>query len=136
MFSKKTGLSRVTLWRLLKKKSPVKPEYLQSLLRLLTMEEFEELVSRGEKLRAIGVLKSDGTIDYSLALEMLSLARTDEYLKNAIRFAVENFREDLKRMLGLGFMDVKLTWTDDFEVFLTKLKKAQKGSRPRDYKVL
>ena len=42
-----TGISGVTLWRLLERKSPVKPEYVKPLSR----EEFEELVSVREKLR-------------------------------------------------------------------------------------
>ncbi len=48
-----TGISRVTLWRLLERKSPVKPEYVK-LLKLLSMEEFEELVTSDEDFNDIG----------------------------------------------------------------------------------
>jgi len=53
-------------------------------------------------LRAVGVVREDGSIDYSLILQAIALAARDEYLKQAIlRFCVENFREDLKKMLGV-----------------------------------
>ena len=43
------GISRVTLWRLLERKSPVKPEYIKPLLKLLSREEFEEAgIGEGE----------------------------------------------------------------------------------------
>jgi len=38
-------------------------------------------VSAREKLKALGVLRDDGVIDYSLALEILAIAKEDEYLK-------------------------------------------------------
>lgn len=125
------GISRVTLWRLLEKKSPVKPDYIKPLLRLLTKKEFEELVSAREKLRAIGVLRNDGTIDYSLALEILAIAKDDEYLKNAIlHFVVREFRESLKKMLGISFSGIKLRWDDGFERFLTERKKRKRIRDP------
>jgi len=36
-----SGISRVTLWRLLERTSPVKPEYVKPLLKFLSREEFE-----------------------------------------------------------------------------------------------
>ena len=77
----KTGINRVTLWRLLEEKSPVRPEYVKPLLKMLTQEEFESLVSARNRLRALGILRDDGTIDYSLVLEILAIAKSDEYLK-------------------------------------------------------
>lgn len=59
-----TGISGVTLWRLLERKSPVRPEYVKPLSR----EEFEGLVSVRGEAKALGILRDDGTIDYSLAL--------------------------------------------------------------------
>ncbi len=67
-----TGLSRVTLWRLLERISPVKPKYVTPLLKLLSQEEFEKLVSARDRLKSIGILREDDTIDYSLALEILA----------------------------------------------------------------
>ncbi|MEL9909029.1 MAG: hypothetical protein QXP97_06450 [Desulfurococcus sp.] len=76
-----TGLSRVTLWRLLEKKSRVKPEYVKPLLKLLAQEEFEKVVSARNRLRSMGILREDGSVDYSLALEILAIAKDDEYLR-------------------------------------------------------
>ena len=105
------GISRVILWRLLEKKSPVKPEYIKPLLKLLTREEFEDIVVAKDRLKALGIVRDDGTIDYSLALEILAMAKNDEYLKNAIlRFVVQEFREDLRKMLGLGMAHVVFKW--------------------------
>ena len=101
------GISRVTLWRLLERRSPVKPEYVEPLLKLLTSEEFENLVSAANKLKVLGIMRDDCVIDYGLVLEIISVAKNDEYLKNAIlRFVVQEFREDLRKMLGTSLAHV------------------------------
>ncbi len=129
------GISRVTMWRLLERKSPVRPEYIKPILKLLTKEEFEKIVGARQKLRAIGIVKDDGSIDYSLAIEILAVARGDEYLKNAIlRFVVQEFRDDLKRMLGISFAGIKLTWIEDFKIFLRERKKRRKVKDPETIK--
>jgi len=131
----KTGISRVTLWRLLERVSPVKPEYVKPLLKLLTREEFEKIVSARDRLKSLGILRDDGTIDYSLALEILAIAKDDEYLKNAIlRFVVQEFREDLKKMLGISFAGIVLRWSDDFEQFMMERKKRRKVRDPETVK--
>ena len=129
------GISRVTLWRLLNRKSPVRPEYVKSLLKLLSREEFERLAAARERLIALGILRDDGTIDYSLALEILAVAKDDEYLRNALlRFVVQEFREDLKKMLGISFAGIKLKWSEDFEYFLMERKKRRKVRDPETIK--
>jgi len=66
-------------------------------------------------------------VDYGLALRILSLATRDEYLKNAIlRFVVQEFKDDLRRMLGLSLTGIKLSWSLDFENFLVERKKRRK----------
>jgi len=126
-----TGISRVTLWRLLERRSPVRPEYVRPLLKLLTHEEFEGLVAARERLKALGILRDDGTVDYSLALEVLAIAKDDEYLKNALlRFVVQEFREDLKRMLGASLAHVVFKWEPGFEEFLRERKKRRKVMDP------
>ncbi|MEM1664534.1 MAG: integrase, partial [Zestosphaera sp.] len=101
------GISRVTLWRLLNRVSPVDPEYIAPLLKLLTQTEFESLVSAKNRLRSLGIVRDNGTVDYSLVLEILSIARSDEYLKNAVlRFVVQEFREDIRKMLGISFTGI------------------------------
>jgi len=85
----------------------------------LTREEFETIVGAGQKLRAIGIVGDEGSVDYSLALEILAIAKGGEYIKNAIlRFVVHGFRDDLRVMLGASLISVKLEWSDDFEAFL------------------
>ena len=129
------GVSRITLWRLLERKSPIRPEYIKPLLKLLNREEFEKLISARDRLRSLGILRDDGTIDYSLALEILAVAKDDEYLKNAIlRFVVQEFREDLKKMLGISFAGIVLQWSDDFEHFLAERKKRRKVKDPETLK--
>ncbi|MEM1867698.1 MAG: hypothetical protein QXY83_02525 [Thermosphaera sp.] len=99
------GISRVTLWRLLNRVSPVDPEYIAPLLK---QTEFESLVSAKNRLRSLGIMRDNGTIDYSLVLEILSIARNDEYLKNAIlRFVIQEFKEDIRKMLGISFISIK-----------------------------
>jgi hypothetical protein len=66
------------------------PQYLDE-------KEFNEIVTGIDKLRIVGIIREDRSIDYSLILQAVALASKDEYLKQAIlRFTVENFREDLK----------------------------------------
>ncbi|MEM1639953.1 MAG: hypothetical protein QXJ69_07805 [Desulfurococcaceae archaeon] len=72
-------------------------------------DKFESLVSAKNRLRSLGIMRDDGTVDYSLVLEILSIVRSDEYLKNAVlRFVVQEFREDVRKMLGVSFAGIKL----------------------------
>ena len=129
------GISRVTLWRLLERKSPVKPEYVKPLLKLLSREEFERLVAARERLRALGIVRDDRTIDYSLALEILAIVKDDEYLKQALlRFVVREFHEDLRRMLGVSFAGIRMERSDDFERFLAERKKRRRVRDPETLK--
>jgi len=129
------GVSRITMWRLLERKSPVRPEYIKPILKLLTREEFESIVGARQKLRAMGIVRDDGSVDYSLALEILAIAKGDEYLKNAIlSFVVKEFRDDLRRMLDISLAGVKLEWSDDFETFLRERKKRRKVKDPETIK--
>ena len=107
------------MWRLLNRASPVRLEYVKPLLKLFMREEFERLVATKGRLSALGILRGVGTIDYSLAIEILAFVKEDEYLKQALlRFVVSEFREDLKKMLGMGFASIRLEWSEDFERFL------------------
>ncbi|MHC1628064.1 MAG: integrase [Candidatus Nezhaarchaeales archaeon] len=96
----------------------------------MTREEFERIVSARSRLRALGILRDDGTVDYSLALEILAIAKDDEYLKNAI----QNFREDLRKMLGISFTGTLLRWDEGFEHFLVERKKRRKVRDPETLK--
>jgi len=120
-------VSRITMWRLLSRQVRVDDDKLRVLLSLITQKDFEDLVSARDRLRALGILRDDGTVDYGLALEVLAIARNDEYLKNAIlRFVSQEFREDLKKMLGVSFAGIVLRWDEGFEAFLRERKRRKK----------
>jgi len=125
------GVSRITMWRLLNRQARVDDSKLRALLSIITQREFESLVSARDRLRALGILRDDGALDYALALEILALASRDEYLRQAIlRFTVENFREDLRRMLGLSLAHAVFKWDPGFEEFLRERKKRRKVVDP------
>ncbi len=125
------GVSKSTLYRLLKRQVRLTDENLKRVLEVLKPEEFEKIASTEEKLRALGILGDDGAVDYAIVLEILGVAAQDPYLRQLIlRFTVENFREDLRRMLGISFTGIKMKWTSDFEYFLMERKKRRKVKDP------
>jgi len=100
-------------------------------LQYLDEKEFNEIVAGIDRLKAVGIIKEDGSIDYSLILQAVALASKDEYLKQAIlRFTVENFREDLRKMLGISLSQVVFSWSQGFEEFLRERKKRRKVLDP------
>jgi len=100
-------------------------------LQYLDEKEFNEIVAGIDRLKAVGIIREDGSIDYSLILQAVALASKDEYLKQAIlRFTIENFREDLRKMLGLSLSQVMFTWSQGFEEFLRERKKRRKVLDP------
>jgi len=109
----------------------VPDEVVSKALRYLDEKEFNEVVQGVDRLRAVGIIRKDGSIDYSLILQAIALASRDEYLKQAVlRFTVENFREDLKKMLGLSLSHITFTWSEGFEEFLRERKKRRKVLDP------
>jgi hypothetical protein len=79
------------------------------------------------RLRVIGIIRGDGSINYSLVLQAIALATRDEYLKQALlKFTMENFREDLRKMLGTSLAYVAFKWETSFEEFLRERKKRRK----------
>ena len=70
-------------------------------LQHIEESEFNEIVEGLNRLRAIGIIRGDRSMDYSLILQAIALATRDEHLKHALlRFTAENFREDLEKTLG------------------------------------
>jgi intergrase/recombinase len=109
----------------------VPDEVISKALRYLDEKEFNEVVRGFDRLRAAGIVRADGTVDYSLILQAIALATRDEYLKQALlKFAVENFREDLRRMLSLSLAHVVFRWELGFEEFLRERKKRKKVLDP------
>jgi intergrase/recombinase len=101
-------------------------------LQCLEEGEFNEVVKGVDRLRAIGIIRGDGSIDYSLILQAVALATRDEYLKQALlKFTVENFREDLRKMLGLSLAHISFKWEPGFEEFLRERKKRRRVVDPQ-----
>jgi hypothetical protein len=93
--------------------------------------EFNEIVKGLDRLWAIGIIRGDGSVDYSLVLEAIALATKDEYLKQALlKFTVENFREDLRKMLSLSLAHTTFKWEPGFEEFLRERKKRKRVVDP------
>lgn len=100
-------------------------------LQYLDEREFSEIVHGLDRLRATGIIREDGSIDYSLILQAVALASRDEYLKQALlKFTVENFREDLRKMLGLSLAHIVFKWEPGFEEFLRERKKRRRVVDP------
>jgi intergrase/recombinase len=121
------GISKGSLHNYLYGIRRVPDEVVQKALQYLTESEFREIVQGVELLKATDIVKENGAIDYSLALQVVALAMNDEYLKNAIiQLVVSRFKEDVRKALGISFASVKLHWTEDFEQFLVERKKRRK----------
>jgi hypothetical protein len=121
------GIARGSLFNYLHGIRKVPDDVIRKALQYLDKPEFNQIVQGFDRLRAVGIVRDDGSIDYSLILQAVALASKDEYLKQAIlRFAVEHFREDLRRMLGLVPTTIKLTWDQGFEEFLRERKKRRR----------
>jgi intergrase/recombinase len=105
----------------------VPDEVVQKALQYLTESEFRDIVQGVELLKATGIVKESGAVDYGLALQVVALAMNDEYLKNAIiQLVVSRFKEDVRKALGISFAGVKLHWDEGFEQFLVERKKRRK----------
>ncbi|MCD6084477.1 MAG: integrase [Desulfurococcales archaeon] len=129
------GIAKSSLHRYLSGKRKIPSDVVKKALRHLEREEFESIVSEWDKLRALGVISDKGVVDYGLALKILGLASKDEYLKNAIlKFVVQEFRDDLRKMLGISFVGIKLEWSENFEYFLMERKKRRKVKDPETLK--
>ncbi|MEM0235986.1 integrase [Thermofilum sp.] len=125
------GLSKTTLYRYLAGERDIPASIVKTVLEYLSEDEFRNAVGKTELLRVLGVLRHDGTIDYSLALELIQLALRDPYLKQIIlRTVVQRYREDLRRMLGASLPGVRLEWSSDFEEFLKEHKKRRRVRDP------
>jgi len=78
----------------------VPDEVVRKVLQFITRGEFESVVSDWDRLRALGIVENDETIDYDLVLKILGLASRGKFLKNAIlRFVIQEFRDDLRNKL-------------------------------------
>ena len=96
------GISRAALSRYLSGQRAVPDDVVRRALGQLEEWEFLSAVGSAERLRAVGILGEDGSVDYGLLSQVVAVASRDEYAKRLIlEFAVRNFREDICRMLGI-----------------------------------
>jgi len=125
------GIARGSLHNYLQGVRRVPDNVVYKALQYLEEAEFNEIVKGIDRLRAIGIIRGDGSIDYPLILQAIALATRDEYLKQALlRFTVENFREDLRKMLSLSLAHVVFKWEPGFEEFLRERKKRRRVVDP------
>jgi hypothetical protein len=96
------GISGAALSRYLSGQRAVPDDVVRRALGQLEEGEFLSAVGSAERLRAVGILGEDGSVDYGLLSQVVAVASRDEYAKRLIlEFAVRNFREDICRMLGI-----------------------------------
>ena len=127
--SRDLGVSESTFNRVLHKKQPVSDALLLKLLQRLTEHEFANLVSAEDRLRTVGILRSDGSVDYSVAVEILRRSLQDPYLKSLLlKFVAEHFREDLRKLLSISVYGIRLQWDEGFEQFLRERKRRRRVS--------
>lgn len=120
-------ITRYIMWILLKKQVRIDDNKLKILLGFLTPQEFQEVSFSRKFLEGIGVVRKDGTINYSVIMEILKEAIRDEYLKQLIiRFVVDDSRENFEKVIGLFPVRVALHWNEGFKEFLKHRKKGKK----------
>jgi intergrase/recombinase len=123
------GISETTFYRVLHRKQPVSDNLLHKLLQRLSEHEFASLVSAEDRLRAAGILRSNGAVDYSAAVEILRRSLQDPYLKSLLlKFVAEHFREDLRKLISLSVYGIRLHWDEGFEQFLRERKRRRRVS--------
>jgi len=121
------GISGAALSRYLSGERAVPDEVVRRALGRLEEEEFLSAAGSAEGLGSLGLVRGDGSIDYGLLSRALAVASRDEYARRLIlEFAVRNFREELRRMLGISAAGVRLHWDEGFEAFLREGKRRRK----------
>ena len=129
--AKLLNISLSSMHRYLKGVREIPDTLVYRMLEHITDDELNEILSGGEKLKILGFIREDGSIDYSLATQFIKAMFRDEYLKQLIlKLVVNEYRSELKKLLGLSFEDVEFHWDDEFEYFLTNLKRRRKVSTP------
>jgi len=87
------GIAKSSLHRYLTGEGKVLGDVVKCVLQYLSKQEFEEIVSDWDRLKALGVIREDGVVDYDLVLKIFTVASRNEYLKNAaLQFVVREFR--------------------------------------------
>jgi hypothetical protein len=121
------GIARGLLYNYLHGVRTVPDNVVYRALQYLEEQEFNEIVQGIDRLRAVDITRGDSNVDYFLILQAIALATRDEYLKQALlKFTVESFRVDLRKMLGSSMAHIILKREPDIEEFLRERKKRRK----------
>jgi hypothetical protein len=95
-------ISDVTLWRMLSGKAVIGDDRLLKILQLLSRDEVLEALGARRSLIACGILYEEGGVNRAAAIEFIREASKDEYFKKLLLdFIVANYREELKKILGI-----------------------------------
>ena len=129
------NISRSTLYRIEKGLVGLDDAKTRRLLGIVRPEELRDALGFKRLLEALGIVKPNGAINYSLIMEILKLASGDEYLKQLmIKLVLDNFREDVKKAIGLFPYNIVMHWDEGFEEFLTEHKKRRTVKDPETLK--
>jgi hypothetical protein len=74
------GIARGSLFNYLHGIRRVPDDVIRKALHYLDESELNQIVQGFDRLRAVGIVRDDGSIDYSLILQAVALASKDEYL--------------------------------------------------------
>jgi len=130
------NISRYTLWRMLKREVSVDDSKLRKLLGFLTLSEFRDILSSRKLLESLGIVGSDGSVKYAVAMEVIKYASKDPLLRQQIiDYVVKHFKEEVMKALGVVPVVIELRWSEDFEKWLTEKKSKPISERTlRDYR--
>jgi len=123
------GISRSSMHRYLNNQRSIPNNLLEKMLRYIERDELTEILSSGESLKVLGFIYENGSVNYKLAAEFIKHAVRDEYLRNfMIDLIVQEYREELKKALGVSFENIVFKWDSDFEYFLRNIKRRRRIS--------
>ncbi len=108
---------------------------LEKILKYVERDDLMNMLSAGESLKTLGFIHEDGSIDYKLAAEFVRHAVRDDYLRSfIIDVIVREYRDELKKTLGLSFENIVFKWDEDLEYFLKNVKRRRKIATERTLK--
>jgi len=122
--SKLLGVSRSYVYKISRGDKRAPDLLVRKAVELLGFDNVKRIIKAEEMLKACGIIDEHGSIDRVFAVELLALASRDEYFKRLmLDFVVANYREELKKILGVIPEKIELKWGEDFEEFLRERKK-------------
>ena len=132
------GVSKSSLHRLLKGEQvsgTIARTADYRLCRLMSEDEFYQIINRNQLLRSLGLLGDKG-VNVPLLLALLDAVLDREEARNAVlELVAKRYKTELRQMLGEALPKIKLEWSEGFEKWLTEKKsKPISGRTLRDYR--